>query len=288
MQFYPATRFCVRFRYNFDKTTIGLVAGLLWITTTSTASAGDLFEIQVYEAEVNRPMQVGLEAHFNYTFAGRKTPSYEGELTPNHVSRLTLEPALGITEYLEVGAYFQNLLEPDGRYRFAGWKLRTKWVVPRRYTHQFFLGMNAEIGKVPQRVEEEGWANEFRPILGWSNGYWLFDVNPIFGYALTGPDKLKPDFEPAGKVGYNTQYGFMVGTEYYAGLGYLSSLPAPRTQQDHLLFLTFDLVSPVSPTTTTSVDAEEEPFELNIGLGRGLSDATPQKWIIKAIVGRTF
>ncbi|HET9954451.1 MAG TPA: hypothetical protein VFQ61_08100 [Polyangiaceae bacterium] len=288
--------------------TLGMLSAVLLgvgcLTLCRIGHAGDLFEIQVYEAEVNNPLQAGLEAHLNYTFSGRRSAEYAGEAVPHHAARLTLEPALGLTEYLEVGAYLQNMIDRDGTYRFAGWKLRTKWVVPRRYTGRFFLGINAEIGKVPRAVEEHGWANEFRPILGYDDGHWLFDVNPIFGYALSGPDKLRPDFEPAGKVAFNTQLGFSIGTEYYAGLGYLSALPAPRSEQDHLLFLTFDLAQPASakslraPRTeaqstsgenpTPESDEAELPFELNVGLGRGLSDATPQRWIVKAIFGRAF
>jgi hypothetical protein len=231
-----------------------------------------------------------LEAHLNYTLSGRKLPAYEGEQAPHHAGRLTLEPALGITEYLEVGAYLQNMVNADGQYYFAGWKLRTKWVIPQRLTGRFFFGINAEVGKVPRAVEEEGWANEFRPIAGYYDGRWLFDVNPIFGYALSGPDKLRPDFEPAGKVGFNTQHGFMVGAEYYAGLGYLSTLPAPKSEQDHLLFVTFDLTeaAPSTIPTKATEEPEEDDWELNVGLGRGLTDATPQKWILKAIFGKAF
>ena len=173
------------------------------------------------------------------------------------------------------------MVNPDGHYDFAGWKLRTKWVLPRRHSGNFFFGINVEIGKVPAAVEAEGWANEFRPIAGYYDGTWLFDINPIFGYALSGADKLRPEMEPAGKMGFNTQKGFMLGLEYYAGLGYLTAT-TPVKRQDHLLVLTFDLAAPrdhVGP---------ESPWELNIGLGYGLTEATPQRWIVKAIVGRSF
>jgi hypothetical protein len=248
---------------------------------TEFATAGDLFEIQVYQADVNDPGQFALEVHTNYTMKGRKLAAYPGEQSPHHVGRLTLEPALGITEYLELGAYLQNMVNADGHYDFAGWKLRTKWVLPQRYSGNFFFGINVEVGKVPAAVEAEGWANEFRPIAGYYDGTWLFDINPIFGYALSGADKLRPDLEPAGKVGFNTQKGFMLGLEYYAGFGYLSN-PSPVKQQDHLLILTFDRIAPrdhVGP---------ESPWELNVGLGYGLTEATPQRWIAKAIVGRSF
>lgn len=240
----------------------------------------DLFEIQVYQNDVNRPGQFGLEVHTNYTMSGRRYPVYEGEQPPNHVGRLTLEPALGVTEFFELGAYLQNMVNDDGQYRFSGVKLRGKFVLPQRYTKQFFFGINVELGRVPRAVEEEGWANEFRPIAGWYNGYLLLDVNPIVGYALSGPEKFKPDIEPAGKVGVNTQLGFMLGAEYYAGLGLLAS-PSPIRNQDHLLFATFDLADPAESDV-------EQPWELNVGIGKGLTDVTPQQWIMKAIVGRAF
>ncbi len=257
---------------------VGLV--LAGLTVAGQSHGMDLFEIQVYQAEVNEPGQFGLEVHTNYTFDGRRYAAYQGEQPPNHVGRLTLEPALGVTEYFELGAYFLNMVNDDGQYRFAGAKLRGKFVVPQRYTRHFFFGINVELGRVPRAVEEHGWANEFRPIAGWYDGYWLFDINPIFGYALSGPDKFEPDIEPAGKFGVNTQLGFMIGAEYYAGLGLLAS-PSPFRDQDHLLFATFDLADPAKSEV-------EQPWELNVGFGKGLTDVTPQQWILKTIIGRAF
>ncbi len=257
------------------------IVGVLMLST-SPARAVDLFEIQVYQADINRPWHFGLETHINYTIDGRRIPSYPGEQPPNHVGRLTLEPALGITEFLELGGYLQNMINGDGQYRFSGVKFRAKFVAPERYTGKFFFGMNVEVGRVPRAVEQAGWANEFRPILGWYDGHWLFAANPIIGYAMSGPEKFKPDFEPAVKFGYNTQRGFMLGAEYYAGLGPLTSL-APRHEQEHLLFLAFDLAE------TAEDSAKDEPaWELNVGLGKGLTQATPQQWIAKAIVGHSF
>ena len=260
----------------------GLAVLGLMTALVRPAQAMDQFEIQVYQDDVNAPGHFGLETHINYTIDGHRPPSYPGEQPPNHVGRLTLEPALGITEFLELGGYLQNMINGDGQYKFSGVKLRAKFVLPSRYTGKLFFGINVEIGRVPRAVEEGGWANEFRPIAGYYNGHWLFDVNPIVGYALSGPDKFKPDFEPAAKIGFNTQKGFMVGAEYYAGLGLLTS-PSPLGQQEHLAFLTFDLADPAEQS-----GSEEQPWELNVGFGRSLTDATPQQWIAKAIVGYSF
>ena len=255
--------------------------GLVFASSKS-ARGMDQFEIQVYENDLNRPGQFGLETHLNYTIDGHRAPAYPGEQPPNHVSRVTFEPALGLTEFMELGGYLQNMINGDGRYKFSGVKLRAKFVLPTRYTGNFFFGINVELGRVPRAVEEEGWANEFRPIAGYYNGRWLFDVNPIIGYALSGPDKFKPDFEPAAKVGFNTQKGFMVGAEYYAGLGLLTS-PSPIHQQDHLAFLTFDLAEPAAASPEA-----DSPWELNVGVGKSLTEATPQQWIVKSIVGYSF
>jgi hypothetical protein len=248
-----------------------------------TARALDRYEIQVYEAEVNRPWQPGVELHSSYTFQGHKEPEYAGQIPPHGAARFTLEPALGITEFLEVGMYLQSLIAPGEGAKWAGFKLRTKFVVPERLKWPLFLGLNIEVGRVPRYVEEDGWANEFRPIIGYRNGWVLLDVNPIFGYALSGADKFKPDFEPAGKAAVNTQLGFQLGVEYYASLGYFSGF-APLAAQEHMLFGVFDLAKPANATETEG----EDDWEVNVAFGRGLTEGTGPTWMLKTIVGRPF
>ncbi len=255
------------------------------LLATSLTHAMDRFEIQVYEPEMNRPGQLALELHSNYTLKGSTTPDYPGHIPPNHVGRMTLEPALGVTEWFELGAYLQMMVSPEGGAQWGGWKGRGKFVVPTRLTGRFFFGINAEIGKVPGRVEEDGWANEFRPLIGYDDGWVLIDVNPIFGYALSGPDKFKVDIEPAGKVTVNTQKGFALGAEYYSGLGLLSRGLSPWSQQEHMLFAVFDLKDPKG---TKEEEEEGGEWELNVGVGRALTEVTGPQWIIKSVVGRSF
>jgi hypothetical protein len=243
----------------------------------------DRFEIQVYEADMNKPGQFGLELHTNYTLKGTSTPDYEGQVPPHHVARFTLEPALGVTRWLELGAYLQMLVGPDVGAQWGGWKVRAKFVLPNDSTRPWFFGINMELGRVPTRVEEEGWANEFRPIIGFDNGHILLDVNPIFGYALTGPDKFKPEFEPAGKIAVNTQRGFSIGAEYYAELGLVTRGFEPLRAQEHMLFGTFDLTNPAN-----AKEEDDTDWELNIGVGRSLTSAPGPEWVAKAIVGRAF
>jgi hypothetical protein len=172
------------------------------------------------------------------------------------------------------------MVSPDHGVEFGGWKLRTKFILPARLGLPVVLGINVEIGRVPKAVEEEGWANEFRPIIGLPLGPLTFTFNPIFGFSLTGPEAGKPDFEPAGKIKWNSRLGFALGLEHYAALGRFDQGFAALRQQEHVTFVAFDL--------EPAPGQAESPWELNVAVGRSFTDATPQRWLVKAIVGRAF
>lgn len=259
---------------------LAVVALLAGAAAPRVAAAGDVFEIQVYEGDLDAPGHFGLELHSNYTIRGVRSPEYRGQVAPDRVGRLTLEPSYGVTDWLELGAYLQGFTAPGGAFQYGGWKARVKLVVPERAGLPVRLGLNMELGRVPLSVERDGWANEFRPIIGWSAGRLSLTVNPIFGYALTGADRFRIELEPAVKASWNTNAGFAVGAEYYAGLGFAGAV-LPRAEQEHLAFATFDLVEPVGA-------AARSPWEVNVGVGAGFTDVTPQHAVVKMILGREF
>jgi hypothetical protein len=244
------------------------------VTAPGPARAVDAFEIQVYEGDINAPGRPGLEVHANMVPSGRDTAQPPARVAEDDLMRLTLEPSLGILEWFEVGAYLQLALEPGSpEGHFGGFKLRSKWIVPRRLTGNFILGLNVEVGRGTESFGTDSWDTEFRPILVWTTDRWMIAVNPMFGWALSGADRqLEPDFEPATKVRIDSGCGVGVGLEYYAGLGQLSALP-PAEEQQHVLYLVADLM--------------DAPFDANLGLGRGLTDAT-NAWTVKLIVGVGF
>src|SRR5262245_29653167 len=92
----------------------------------ASARAQDPFEIQVYETNTAPPLTVGVETHLNAVLKGSEQPSAAGELPTNHVAHFTLEPHLGLLDWLEAGAYLQTALRPEGTYDYAGTKLRIK------------------------------------------------------------------------------------------------------------------------------------------------------------------
>ncbi len=243
------------------------------------AAAFDRFEIQVYEAEINEPGHFGLELHSNFTSRGSRTSAYPGEIPPWHTARFTLEPAVGVTSWLELGAYLQLFDAPAHGFQYAGSKVRAKLLAPKLLGEHFFLGLNVEVGWVVKELEQDQWANELRPFLGWQDGWLLVDANPIIGLALSGKDRFRPVFEPAAKVAVNTQLGFAVGAEYYAELGFIDDL-LPARGQSHYLFGVMDLVEPHG--------GARSHWEINLAVGGEISGPTAEQLIVKTIIGRSF
>lgn len=243
------------------------------------ARAEDLFEIQVYDGAINAPGDAGLELHANYAFRARTTAPGPREVPPDRVLRTTLEPSLGVLEWLELGAYLQGFLPPSGGAEWGGWKLRTKFILPASYGLPVRLGLNVEVGKVPSTVAPDPWGMEIRPILAWEPGRWLFAVNPNLDVPLSGPSGGTPELEPKLKVAWDTRLGFLVGAEWYAGLGPVNHLAAPR-DQSHMVFGVVDLANrPGEP---------EGSWELQVALGGGVTDAASLGLAAKVIVGRGF
>lgn len=245
----------------------------------AVAHSMDPFEIQVYDANITPRMHPGLEIHSNYTFSGREEPAYEGELPPHQVFRMQLEPTFGLTDWLELGAHIYTWVSPDGEADFGGLKLRGLFVIPPELTAHWFFGLKAEVGWVASSVSEHGWGQEFRFILGYADDHLLAAVNPVVGWGLEGSDSFRPDLDPASKVALNTRLGFSFGLEHYASLGAFADGLEPRARQEHLLFAAFDLVDK---------DGSPPPFDLNVGFGKGLTNATYAQWIAKAVVGFGF
>jgi hypothetical protein len=229
------------------------------------ALAVDRFEVQVYEGDINLPLRPGMELHSNVVAEDRA-----GRPGPANLWRTTFEPSLGILSWWELGAYFQvaTALAGGERY-FGGFKLRSKLVVPRARTGAFILGLNVELGRGGAALGDADWGTEFRPILVYARGPLMLAANPILGWAVTGPREAAPDFEPAAKIRVRAGRRFGLGVEYYAGLGLVSD-PLPRAEQEHILYVIADLI--------------DAPFDLNVGIGRGLTAAT-DPWSIKLIAG---
>src|SRR3981189_3023116 len=150
------------------------------------ARAQDAFEIQVYDASTAPALTPGLEVHLNGFLHGSKQISPAGELPTKHVVHATLEPHLGLTDWLEAGAYLQSALRPDGTYDYAGTKLRMKARLLEPAFGGLYLALNGERSWIPPGDEAAGRGGELRPILEAHSGRLGLWLNPIVSFELHG------------------------------------------------------------------------------------------------------
>lgn len=239
------------------------------------ARAAMIDEIQVYADDINAPGEFGLELHVNTTPKGRSTADFPNEITPQHGLRFTPEFSYGLTRDLEAGLYLPYARDAEGTTHFAGPKLRLKWLPlqPNERGQGWFLGANLEYAWVAPEFEQSHYAIELRPIVGYRNREWLLAVNPILGWSPAGPDRdSKPEFSPSIKLARNVATGLALGVEYYAELGKVNNI-LPRAEQAHTLYL--------------ALDFERKSWGFNVGIGRGLTDAT-DRWTLKTIIEIPF
>ncbi|ENZ79286.1 MULTISPECIES: hypothetical protein [Ralstonia] len=226
-------------------------------------------EIQVYTGDINAPGEFGLELHVNTTPSGIGTPSYPGEVTTPHGWRATAEFSYGLTPSLELGLYVPTTLTRENTFYVTGPKVRVKWMPVRPVDGVGnFAGINVELAHVAGRFEASQNAAELRPIYGYQDDRWLWAVNPVLDWNLSGDGRSGvPEAAPSFKIARTVATGVRAGTEYYAGLGPINHI-APLHEQQHTVFLAFDV--------------DRKPFVFNFGIGRGLTRAS-DRWTLKWI-----
>jgi hypothetical protein len=120
------------------------------------ACAADPFEIEVYDGTANEPGIPSLELHANSVPSGRRE-SVVPELPPNHQSHFTVEAALGLLPWWEIGGYLQSTLLGNGTFEYAGAKLRSKFVTPPSFCDRVRFGWHARpLRQVLSRADAAG------------------------------------------------------------------------------------------------------------------------------------
>ena len=232
-------------------------------------------EIQVYADAINAPKEFGLELHANFTPKGRKVPEYPGEVVPHHGLRLTPEFSYGLTDSLEAGLYLPVSHDASGSSNLAGWKLRMKWLPIHGSEEEggWFLGANGELSQLQQKFSASRRGIELRFMGGYRANSWLLAVNPVFGWDLSsGYRERTPEFGLSMKLSHKVAGTVSVGAEYYTGLGTTAKI-LPHSEQNNRLY--------------AAIDVETKAWELNFGIGRGLTPAA-DKLTVKAILGFQF
>ncbi len=249
-----------------------LIAFALPTLARANAYSPDRFEIQVYDVEITPPRQASLELHVNSVVGGGTTvTSPDGELPTHHMLHMTVEPHLGLTRFMEVGAYIQAAVRADGILDYAGLKERVKLRWPT-LVKGFGFAINFEISEVPEAYEANRYGSEIRPIVDFRWQRLYASVNPIVGIDLAGALAGHAQFEPAAKVSVRVVDGLALGAEYYGAIGPLDAV-APLDQQSHKLFGVLDANFAV------------RGLVIDVDAGAGYGFTGDDRWVVKAIVG---
>jgi hypothetical protein len=211
-----------------------------------------------------------LDVHNNYVLSGRATPEYPGEQPPDHVYRLTPEFYYGLSDTLELGMYLLTTLSAADEFNFDGAKLRLKFIAPHDPVHGAFWGLNLEVGKTAARVAEYPWNLELKGIYGWRTQHWLFAANLNIDRSLARSDAATAELDT--KIARDVGRSSQLGVEFYSELGKVTD-PGP--------------LSAFSQTIYAVLDTELAGFEINAGLGWGLTAAADHA-VIKLIVGHRY
>ena len=226
-------------------------------------------EIQVYENDLDRPGQFGLDVHTNYVLTNHAGPDYVGEQSPDHRFRVTPEFSYGVTSAVELGLYLP-LAEVDrsGHFTVDGAKARIKYIAPHAPEQSFYYGVNFEIGHVDHRLDENPWNAELKGITGWRKGPWDLAFNVNIDFAVSGPDKGPATIQFATKASYKVTDKLALGLESYDGAG---------------TFHNFGHFADAGHSIYATADTSIGPWDINFGVGRGYS-GEPDKWVVKMIV----
>jgi hypothetical protein len=235
------------------------------------APAWAVDEIQVYNAEINRPGQFSLQLHGNYVARGRTEPEFPGGLVPDESFNGTPEFAYGVNEWWEIGAYLPYAVASGEGFEWGGAKLRTLFVSPRAADRSFFYGVNLELSWAAEKFSPGHWGSEVRPIVGWRGRKVEFILNPILEVPLSG-DQGAVTFAPAARLAWIATSAWTLGLEHYSDLGPLRNF-SPRDEQLQELFAVADFSG--------------RGFDADFGVGRGFTPASDD-WTVKFILGWSF
>lgn len=244
-----------------------LFAASMSLTMTGHALAAPE-EIQVYEDDMDKPGQFGLDVHNNYVWGSPSPLEYRGEQQPDYRYRFTPEFSYGVTPDVELGLYVPLGTVSNNALDLGGVKFRVKYIAPKPEGQDWYWGANFEIGAVTKALDINPWNAELKGIVGWRHGRWDLALNTNLDFVVSGPLAGQPSVQLATKVSYKVIDNLALGFESYNGIGTVNRFLSPGGQ-GHSTFLT--------------ADTNFGPWGLNAGIGHGYS-GEPDKWIFKFIV----
>jgi hypothetical protein len=237
------------------------------LCATAPAYGADLFELQVFHADISAPGEASVELHSNYAVEDSDVaPALRG-----HVHEM-IESTLGVSRNWEVGAHLLATVGP-GVADWAGARVRAKFRLPIELAQVQFAA-NVELSYMPTQFADAGWYAELRPVAEWRLGHWDVDLNPVLCTGVGGSALGKVLFEPAANLRYELGEMVSAGLEYYCAFGDADQLPTRRG--GHYVFETVDLL----PRLLGS-------WYVRFGIGQGVSHGS-SPWVATSVFGHRF
>ncbi len=205
-------------------------------------------EIKVFTDELADYGEHNLETHANK--ASRAGSRSDQRATP---LQLMPEYSYGIRKNWELSLQLPAS-EEGGRVRSDGYRAELLYVAPHDEAEGFYWGVNLELANMRERDEPQFWNTELIPILGLRVDRWHLSANPGISRPVSGPGR-KFNFEPSAKIAYRAFEKNYLGLEYYG-------------QTSRVLYFAWD--------------GKIGRSDFNLGIGRGLSDAS-DRWVLKLI-----
>jgi hypothetical protein len=219
-------------------------------------------EIKVFTDELAAPGEHTLEVHGNKTSSAG--PKADEARTP---LQLMPEYSYGIAPDWEASLQLPFSF-PEHDVRLEGYRAELQYIAPHDENTGFYWGANAELARIEKPADPAFWSAELIAILGYRTGRWHLVANPALERRLSGESKTTT-YTPQAKVAYLVAGRNSLGLEYYAEAPRGSS----RQEQSHMLYVAWD--------------GKIGKSDLNVGVGRGLTDAS-DRWVLKMIYEIAF
>jgi hypothetical protein len=237
-----------------------------------SASAQDLFELEVFEYETAAPGDYDVALHANVMSRGGVAPaSAAGNHRPTHIS---VEVARGWTERLESAVFLQTApFGSSGSARFAGGHIRSKARLGALTAIPLRFGVSAEYAFNRTAFDAERQTFEVRSILDYSRGRLMLVANPSVEVVTHGSeDGLEPVVDLSARAGWRLLDRMTLTVDYFSAAASTRHLQ-PEADAHHLVFGGVDL----------EVGAG---WHLELAAGHCVTRHEP--WVMKSVVGLGF
>lgn len=222
-------------------------------------------EFEVYRTELP---DAG-ESNFDFASSLSKTPN-QGDSNGRSMFQAIGEYSYGIADRWAAG-FRLPVYQTGGTWRGYGLLGEVKYVAPH-VEQGFYWGAEIEAGYVSPPGEARQWLLEVMPIAGYRLERWEFTVNPGVVVASAGDGRGVVTFEPNGKISRQVAPQSAIGLEYFVDAGPLRAI-LPRAARSEVAYL--------------ALDTKLGKCGVNIGLGRGMTDASP-RWTAKLVADLEF